>query len=280
MGERMKNQLIHDIDEYISYLNQSGLYVTVHSKGISGLLKHNIHRHPFCTLVKTDEEAWQKCIHFQKKVYKQHTKGRLFGMCHAGIEEYVFFADDKTFVSVSGYGINKEKAAERISRLSQEFYLKKSELLHVYENSLKHVEENIENLTVVIQPLCHMLYLLQLLMADISGTDTANNLFDSILGYIQRHFMQDISIRDIAQACSCSESTVNHLFKRYTGSPVKKYITDLRINQAKKLLLTSSLPISAISSLCGFSNINYFPTIFKKCVGLNPTEYRKQSIAS
>lgn len=272
----MKKQLVQDINAYISYLNRGGLFVTVHGKGISGLLEHNIHRNPFCSLVKTDGAAWQKCIDCQQRVYKERKRGSLFGMCHAGVEEYVFFVNDKTFVSVSGYGIHKEKAAERISRLAQTFYLEKSELLRVYENSLKHTPEKEEELAVVIKPLCHMLNLLQMLLADVPKTETESAVYDSVLAFVQFHFMNDISISDIAQACSCSESTVCHLFKRYNGLPVKKYIAELRINQAKKLLATSDLPVGSIAQMCGFSNLNYFPTAFKKAAGMSPTQYRAQ----
>ena len=104
----MKEKLIYDINQYIGYLNNIGLFITVHGKGISGLLEHNIHRHPFCSLVKTDSNAWDKCILSQQKIFKQYRLDFLFGMCHVGMEEFVFFANEKTFVSVSGYGINKK----------------------------------------------------------------------------------------------------------------------------------------------------------------------------
>ena len=55
----------------------------------------------------------------------------------------------------------------------------------------------------------------------------------------------------------------------------KKYIADLRLNQAKMLLKNSELPISSVAQMCGFSNINYFPTAFKKYSGYTPTEYRE-----
>ena len=138
----MKEKLIYDINQYIGYLNNIGLFITVHGKGISGLLEHNIHRHPFCSLVKTDSNAWDKCIRSQQKVCKQYRQDSLFGMCHAGMEEYVFFVNEKTFVSVSGYGINKKRATERINRLSQEFFLNKSELLRIYETTLKYQTED------------------------------------------------------------------------------------------------------------------------------------------
>lgn len=270
----MKNKLVNDINNYISYLINKGLWVTVHGKGLSGLLEHNIHNNPFCSLVKTDSAAWEKCISCQKKVFAEYKKECLFGMCYAGVEEYVFFVDNRTFVSISGYGINRRKASERIKRLSQEFYLENKELLSVYENGLKHTEENMEELKALIKPLCYMLYLLQLLLMDVSEAEQSNTVFDSIMAYVQYNFMNDISVRDIAYACSCSESTVSHLFKQNVGISIKKYITGLRMAQAKKLLETSDISINTIAQICGFSNINYFPTVFKKSTGITPTEYR------
>lgn len=270
----MKEQLIFDINQYIAYLNNKGLFVTVHGKEIGGLLEHNIHRNPFCSLIKTDDDAWRKCIYCQQKVFKESKKECIFGMCYAGMEEYVFFVNDKTFVSVSGYGIDKEKAVKRINRLSDEFYLQKTELLHVYENSLKHEKEDMEELQTLINPLCHMLRLLQIWMADLQEVRVSNTVADSILDYVQRNFMQAITICDVAQACACSESTVCHLFKEYMGLPIKKYIAELRMNQAKKLLSTSNLPVSTVAQMCGFLNINYFPTAFKRNTGMSPSEYR------
>ena len=273
----MKEKLIYDINRYISYLNNNGLFVTVHGKGIGGLLEHNIHRNPFCPLVKTDPNAWQKCIQCQQKVLKEYKKEFFFGMCYAGVEEYVFFANDKIFVSVSGYGINEDKAIERIEYLSREYFLDKESLLYVYKNGLKKEKENEEQLTTLIKPLCYMLNFLQFIILDIpERVETKSVLFDSMLNYVQFNFMNEITIRDIAQACACSQSTVCHVFKQYTGKSIKKYIDNLRINQAKRLLSTSDLPINRIAQLCGFSNINYFPTAFKKQIGISPTEYRRQ----
>lgn len=201
-------------------------------------------------------------------------------MCHAGVEEYVFYVAPKTFISVSGYGINKEKAMERINRLAENYNFNKSELLTIYSNGLKHELEDFDFLYTLIKPLCHMLLRLQLTLGDISEINTKSKTFDAILSYVQRNIMYDINLRDIAAACSCSESTVSHLFKEYTNQSVKKYINNLRITQSKKLLQTSDIPIGNIALLCGFSNLNYFSTTFKKETGLNPTEYRAKQNGS
>lgn len=273
----MRNKLIEDINNYISYLNDNGLSISVHGKIISGLLEYNIHRNPFCTFVKTNDEAWKKCVKCQQKIFNVRNKDYFFGMCYAGVEEYVFYVDDKTFVSVSGYGIDNEKASQRINYLSQEFLIKKSELINIYEHGLKHEPENISELKILINPLCHMLRLLELTLGETLEIQNKNKTFDSILSYVQRNIMQDIALRDIAQACACSESTVSHLFKEYTNQSVKKYIMNLRIKQAQKLLLSSEISITDIALLSGFSNTNYFSTVFKKKTGLSPSLYRTKN---
>jgi len=270
----MKNKLIRDINYYIAHLNASGYSISVHGKYVSGLLGNNFHRSPFCAYVKTGDGALQQCIACQQRVFREHRRESYLGMCHAGVEEYVFFVNDKTFVSVSGYGLDRKRALKRIARLSRMYMLDREELIRIYDHGLKHTPEDMEALSVIIKPLCHMLYLLQLLVSDVPQTESQNTLFDSIESYMQGGFMQELSLGDIAQACACSESTVSHLVKQYTGRSAKQYITELRIRHAKKLLLSSDLPVGTVAAMCGFSNINYFPTAFKKHVGMNPSQYR------
>ena len=270
----MKDKLISDINHYISYLNAKGFSVSVHGKNIGGLIENNIHNNPYCTFVKTNDEAWKKCVQCQQKVFNAYNSDYLFGMCYAGVEEYVFYVDEKTFVSISGYGIDKEKAVKRMERLSNEYHFDKSELLTVYDQGLMHQKEDIRELKILVNPLCHMLSLLQITMGDIRSKESKNKTFDSILAFVQRHIMQDLTLRSIADACACSESTVSHLFKEYTNQSVKKYINALRIHQAEKLLLTTDLPIAHVATLCGFTDTNYFSTVFKRSVGVSPGKYR------
>lgn len=274
LGDDMRTKLIEDINNYIAYLNNDGLLVSVHGRTIGGLLEYNIHKNPFCTFVKTNDEAWRKCVKCQKKVYNKYSEDCFLGMCYAGVEEYVFFADEKTFISVSGYGINKEKAIPRINSLSTKFCFDKNELMYVYDEGLKHTPENENELRVKIKPLCHMISLLNILAGDVLQENSKSKTFDSILSFVQKNVSQDITIRDIAAACACSESTVSHLFKEHTGKSVKQYILDLRIKQAERLLLSSGLDIGNVALLCGFSNTNYFSTAFKKLKGISPSKFR------
>ena len=269
----MNNQLAQEINNYIDYLGSLGLNVTVHGRGISGLLEHNIHRNPFCTLIKTSDDAWKKCIACQQRVLGESKRGKIFGMCHAGMEEYVYFVSAKTFVSVSGYGINRERAAARMKRAAEEFLLDERELEALYEADLKHSPEPEGRLDTLIKPLCRMIELLTMTAAETVGAG-GGRLVDSILSYVQRNFMENLTVRDIARACACSPSAVSHLFKAEMGLPLKEYVNRLRIDQAKKLLESTHAPITAVAMMCGFANSSYFATAFKKAEGMTPGEYR------
>ena len=54
-----------------------------------------------------------------------------------------------------------------------------------------------------------------------------------------------------------------------------QYITSVRLQQAKHLLLTDSLPVSQVAEFCGYYDVAYFCYLFKKNVGLTPGEYRR-----
>ena len=273
----MLTKLLDDINSYIEYLENSGLYVTVHGKNVIGLLKHNLHFNPFCSLVKSNDEAWQCCISNQSKILSLKSDKPFFGMCYAGVEEFIFPVNDTIFVSVSGYGINRERAYRHISRLADNYIFDKTELINVYENSLKHKSDSLESLSKIINPLCNMLFLYDMLRCESDEKYTQNGLYNIILQYINRNFMNNISNKQIAQSCSCSVSTVCHLFKTNMNKTVREYITELRINQACKLLSNSTLSITSVANMCGFENSNYFSTLFLKIKKCSPTKYRKNN---
>lgn len=151
------------------------------------------------------------------------------------------------------------------------------ELSTIYRNGLKHEYEDIDKLKIIINPLLHMLSLLHLTLFNVADLREKDSTLDSIIYFINRNFMEKISLADIAVACSCSESTVSHIFKSHTGTSVGAYILNLRIEQSKKLLNTSSLSVTEIALVCGFDNSNYFSIAFKRICGVTPSEYRRKS---
>ena len=65
------------------------------------------------------------------------------------------------------------------------------------------------------------------------------------------------------------------LFKQEAGTTVMEYLTDYRLNIAKELLLDKKNRTQDIVKMVGYHDARYFSKVFKKKIGVNPTEYRK-----
>ncbi len=95
----------------------------------------------------------------------------------------------------------------------------------------------------------------------------------SVLEYINKHFTENISTRDIASALVYSKEHFCRLFKTYFSISFTDYLSQYRIEKAK--LLLGKYSSSEVAEKCGFSSQSNFSRVFKEAVGISPTEYRK-----
>ena len=96
--------------------------------------------------------------------------------------------------------------------------------------------------------------------------------------YIERNFMSpDISLNAVASHVSVSPNHFSTVFSQEEGRTFIEYLTGIRIERAKKLLVNSSMKCGDISYEVGYGDPHYFSFIFKKNTGLSPREYRSSS---
>jgi len=98
-----------------------------------------------------------------------------------------------------------------------------------------------------------------------------------VLHYIEFNLDLPLALADIADQFQLSVPYISSLFKKEVGTPINKYINQLRIQAAIRLLNTSSMTIQDISAHVGINDYNYFTKVFKKEVGMTPSEYRKKT---
>ena len=89
-----------------------------------------------------------------------------------------------------------------------------------------------------------------------------------------KNYMENNSIEFFAEMCGISADRFAHLFKKEFGISPHKYITDVRIRQAKYLLEYSDLNINEVSVSVGFEDALYFSRMFKKYTGVSPQKYK------
>ena len=93
--------------------------------------------------------------------------------------------------------------------------------------------------------------------------------------YVMQHFDEPITLETVCEDIGFSVNYFSMLFKRETGEGFAKYLTRVRIEEAKTLLRETSIPIAEICEKVGYSDRKHFTHTFHKATGLNPVEYRK-----
>ncbi len=101
------------------------------------------------------------------------------------------------------------------------------------------------------------------------------SFIQQIIDYITENYSSEITLDNLSKQFSTSKSHLSRQFKSTTGLGINEYITIVRIRNAERLLLTTNLSVTEISTRCGFNDSNYFSSVFKKLKGIPPLKFRK-----
>lgn len=97
-----------------------------------------------------------------------------------------------------------------------------------------------------------------------------------ILTYIETHYGEKLTIKEMAEACGFSQSHFMKFFKSSVGEPFTSYLNNHRLTMASRLLLSSDSNILEIAEKTGFENLSYFNRTFKHTFGMTPREFRQK----
>ncbi len=104
-----------------------------------------------------------------------------------------------------------------------------------------------------------------------------NEHIKKAIAYIHEHLDNPLSLTKVCKAVSLNRCYLCDLFKKEVGMTFSEYVLNQRITLAKKLLMTTALPISGIAMRCGFQQPSYFCTSFKKVEGVSPSTFLKMN---
>ncbi|UOF89492.1 response regulator [Fodinisporobacter ferrooxydans] len=98
-------------------------------------------------------------------------------------------------------------------------------------------------------------------------------MVEFVIQYIQEHYAKDITICEIAEKLYISKNYLNQIFKKATGESFNHYLTLVRLEKAKAMILEGNYLVYEIAEKVGYKNTPYFSTLFKKYMGMNPTDF-------
>jgi AraC-like DNA-binding protein/mannose-6-phosphate isomerase-like protein (cupin superfamily) len=95
-----------------------------------------------------------------------------------------------------------------------------------------------------------------------------------VLAYVDQHCRESITLGDVAQVVHISPSRVRHVFKDVTGVSFKEYVTQVRVAEAKRLLISTDLSVADIARAVSYTNLHQFYKVFYRSCAMSPGEYR------
>ena len=110
--------------------------------------------------------------------------------------------------------------------------------------------------------------------AEESGEEDERTIV-GIVRYMQEHMTEEVSLNILAEEFHLSAQYISQLFKNEIGVNFLAYLTNIRMEQAKKLLLSSQFSIAEISERSGYGDYRVFTKAFKKAEGVTPSQYRR-----
>lgn len=111
--------------------------------------------------------------------------------------------------------------------------------------------------------------------SSMSDKISPEELVESVKLFIKENYKKDLSLKDIASELNFTVDYLGKIFKKHTNESPIKYLTRLRINEAKRILSTDlNMEIKTIGKVVGYQDQYYFSRVFKTNTGYYPSEYR------
>lgn len=105
-------------------------------------------------------------------------------------------------------------------------------------------------------------------------TNSIEHAVRQVINYMHVNLGQDLTIDDLARTAMFSKFHFTRIFREVTGTSPGRFLSALRMQEAKRLLVRTNFSVADISSQVGYSSVGTFSSRFKSCVGVSPSAYR------
>ena len=115
----------------------------------------------------------------------------------------------------------------------------------------------------------------QRVSAEDSPEKQEERTISGITRYLQEHLAEEMSLSVLAEEFHLNPQYISQLFKNEIGVNFLSYLTNIRMEKAKKLLLSTSLSVAEVAEQSGYGDYRVFTKVFKKNEGITPSQYRR-----
>lgn len=255
--------------------------ITVFDSSFQELTYVPVANTPLCALLRANgaEGACHECDHAAcARAASRGQPGALTYRCHAGLMEAImpFYVHN----TLAGYLIlgqalaypSRAEAFEEIERRCRRFEIDSDLLRDACNHTTLISEDYFLSATHILHAIASYLTLEKM------ATFKEDRIAERLDSYIHEHFTEPITAQSLCHQLQIGKTQLYNLSKQLYGSGVAQKIRALRIEKARQLLSQRpDMRVNDVAEACGFSDYNYFISVFSRLTGESPSRFRRRS---
>ena len=258
----------------------SHIRITVFDENLTELVSYPEKVAPYCAVIRGTSRGFDACMACDREACERAAKKHSTHIyrCHAGLTEAVtplYVGDVLVGYLLFGHVFSYPSHEEGWTIIQ-----KRCEGYHVNERMLK---EAIFSADIIgesyIRSAAHILHAVaSYLILERMATLKEDLLSVRLDTYLSAHYTEKLNAVMVAEHLGIGKTQLYELSQQLYGCGIAEHIRDLRMEKAKELLRKNKdLPLSEIAARCGYSEYNYFITVFSRETGCAPGAYRKEN---
>ncbi|MBQ8408372.1 MAG: PocR ligand-binding domain-containing protein [Clostridia bacterium] len=254
----------------------TGMRIVLYDENFVKLASYPSRREAFCACMRENPAFDRKCLENDLEAHKHciATKNLYIYKCHAGLVEAIVPITEGA--RIIGYIMcgqitdieNKGKNFEKLSALCREYGVE-SDLGELIGKIKYRSERQIRAASKILEACTEYVRLKEIVQP------SGKQLIDSIELFVETHIKEEIDVDRICCEFNISRTRLYEVIRPYTDGGIAAFIKNKRLEHAKNLIKTTSLPIPQIASESGFSDYNYFLRVFKRKYGVSSKKMRQ-----
>ena len=257
----------------------SGCRVSIHDSEYAEIAAYPHELSPFCRMIQTSPAAYMGCLRGDAEALSRvrRSESPYIYRCHMGLYEAV--APLYHAGVLTGY-LMMGQLADRESGTKEDIFQRAQNALSDGDFTLEQLRCEVDAILETTAEMFSSFVNIMSICAEyitLSGRMDlpARDLAHMVKKYIHQNYGSHISLDNLCESFSCSKSTLMNTFRDAYGITIGRYITDVRVNRARRLLTDTEMPVREISAECGFSDQGYFTKVFSAATGFAPTDFRR-----
>lgn len=272
-----------------AFSESTGLPLSLTHRETWGLPLHGKKgENPFCALMAKDRKACAACLEVNQKLSDAGdqdgpvTMGCFAGLCDTVVP--IHLGDRKIGYLRTGQVMLNEPSQEKFDKVAKQLIdwgisIDLKDLREAWFNSKILSQEQYQSVVTLLKTFSSHLTLVGNQL-QIQNENTESPFIRRAKEFIAHNQAENLTLDKVAKVVNTSTFYFCKMFKKATGLTFTEYLTRIRIEKAKNLLLNPHLRISEIAFEVGFQSLSQFNRAFRKVSGETPTKYRKANVLS